>query len=523
MTSLSIKWRISLWISAVLLAVIATISVAAYNEFEESHLRNLNRTLDAMANGILSSLDTSSNKEKWAAEVSKVTGQTGSNPPVLYRIWLDGSSEDLLAGDAPDPRFCLSTEKRGGWLHNLPEQNKPAVEKNNFMNIGLPGNEYRANWLRHKINGDIVNIVVAGSSHYTYHEMSEFLTLLLILGASLIIGSIIATMWTVRCNLRPIAQTAEQLQKINQPNLGGITFDAQRVPKELRPFVEALNALLGRLDRVLSRQRQFTSDAAHELRTPLSLAKSTLQAAQITLQRSGAGSQGSGVSGQEGQVSRDEGRGTRDESSIFHLPSSIGREPDEYRQAINDSLDALARMEHLIEQLLLLARLDESGRIRSQEDVRLDVLLRELAETYGEKMSHSAGKVIFEESPEIIIQGDLDELIRLFSNILDNACKYGPAGGTIKITLASEPAGYVTVSIHDQGGSIPPDALPHLFDRFYRADPSRSKSTGGAGLGLAIARQIARHHNGDISITSSPTGGTLVSIRLAGVPVQPEA
>lgn len=180
-------------------------------------------------------------------------------------------------------------------------------------------------------------------------------------------------------------------------------------------------------------------------------------------------------------------------------------------------------MEHLIEQLLVLARLDEVGRNTAHDDVQLDVLLRELAQAYRKKMAISAGEVIFEESPEVTISGDLDELIRLFSNVLDNACKYGPADGVIRISLCCEPAGYVTVCIHDQGGNIPPAVLPHLFDRFYRADPSRSKSTGGAGLGLAIAREIASRHNGDISITSSPASGTLVSIRLACVPVQRQA
>ncbi|MFH1613455.1 MAG: HAMP domain-containing sensor histidine kinase, partial [Planctomycetota bacterium] len=167
------------------------------------------------------------------------------------------------------------------------------------------------------------------------------------------------------------------------------------------------------------------------------------------------------------------------------------------------------------EQLLVLARLDEVGRNTVDEDVQLDVLLRELAETYGRKMERAGGRVILEEPPDTTIQGDLDELIRLFSNILDNAAKYGPGDGTIRISLARESDGYATVCIHDEGGKIPPEILPHLFDRFYRADPSRSKSTGGAGLGLAIAREIARRHNGDISITSNRNSGTLVCIRLA--------
>ena len=113
------------------------------------------------------------------------------------------------------------------------------------------------------------------------------------------------------------------------------------------------------------------------------------------------------------------------------------------------------------------------------------------------------------------IRGDLDDLIRLFSNVLHNATEYGPHDGTIRITLRCGPDSYATVCFHDEGGNIPPESLPHLFDRFYRVDKSRSISTGGAGLGLAVAQEIARRHNGDISITSNPGSGTLICIRLA--------
>jgi len=103
----------------------------------------------------------------------------------------------------------------------------------------------------------------------------------------------------------------------------------------------------------------------------------------------------------------------------------------------------------------------------------------------------------------------------LFSNVIANATQYGPSSGTVRITLEHDSDSYATVRIHDEGGNIPTTVLPHLFDRFYRVDHSRSRSTGGVGLGLAIARDIARHHKGDISITSSPDSGTLVCIRLA--------
>ncbi len=470
MICLSLKWRVSLWVSTVLVAVIATVSIVAYVEFEESHLREIDRTLLAMANGIAASLDDHESKEELAGEIRAVTATSDPNTPNFpYRIWMEGSSADWLVGDAPN-------SEHGRWLRELPGRSSTSQEEPTFVNIGRPRDEYRAVWICHRIDEGVVNIVVAGSSHFTYHELHEFLRLLLILGTSLIVGSIVAVMWTVQCGLRPIDATARQLQDITHPNDREAVFDEKNVPKELRPFVRALTDMLERLNSVLQRQRQFTSDAAHELRTPLTLAKSTLQATRMQQ-----------------------------------------RDADEYRRAIDDALEDISRMERFIGQLLVLARMDEVNGRTAAAEVGLNVLLSELAESFDQRARQAGGKVIFENSSAATVRGDLDELVRLFSNVLDNAVRYGPSGGTVRIALRCGPDGYATVRVHDEGGSIPPEAMPHLFDRFYRVDDSRSSSTGGAGLGLAIAREIARRHNGDISMTSRPASGTLVSIRLARI------
>jgi heavy metal sensor kinase len=480
MICLSLKWRVSLWVTTVLVAVIATISIVAYVEFEESHLREIDRTLLAMANGILASLDSRVGQEELAQEARAVTASGPKTASFSYRIWMEGSSADLLASDKPD-------SEQGGWLRKLGQQNAPVQGQYVLMNIGRPGNEYRAVWMRHMIEDPIlqkdrkmgtpdkgiVNIVVSGSSHFTFHELHEFLRMLIILGASLIIGSVVAIMWTVRCGLLPVDTTAKRLQDIAHPNVREAISDEKKVPKELRPFVRALNDMLDRLDSFLQQQKQFTSDAAHELRTPLAGAKSTLQAAQM------------------------------------HQ-----RQPDEYRRAIHDALEDVDRMERLIEQLLILARMDEVGGQTVTDQVDLNILLSELVENYDKKARQASGRVVLAGSPAATVRGDMEELARLFSNVIDNAVRYGPTGGTVSVSVRCEPDGYVTVSIHDEGGNIPADAMPRLFDRFYRVDHSRSISTGGAGLGLAIARQIARRHNGDVSIMSSPGSGTLVSIRL---------
>jgi heavy metal sensor kinase len=467
-TPLSLKWRVSLLVTIVLIAVIAIISIVAHVEFQESHLRIIDQELLVKADDILRRLENPQNQEGLDEKIRiKTEIPLRSTPVFLYRIWKDGASKDLLVSDPAD-------SERGLWLRELPEQNSlKRSERYVFINIGTSGKEYRAIWMRQKINEDNYNIVLASYSSFTYHEMHEFLRLLIILGGSLIIGSVAAVMWSVRCGLRPIDTTAAQLRKITHQNIGKTAIDDLKVPEELRPFAEALKDMLGRLDRVLQLQQQFTSDAAHELRTPLALAKSTLQTTQL-----------------------------RKRDSV------------EYEQAIDNALKDIACMEYLVEQLLTLARMEEAGQSIASTEVQLDVLLRELSETFGKKMQSTGGKVILEESAATTIRGNMDALIRLFSNVLDNAARYGPPDGTIRITLKSESDNFATVYIHDEGGNIPPEALPCLFDRFYRVDQSRSSSTGGVGLGLAIAHQIVHLHNGNISITSNPDSGTTVAIRL---------
>ena len=469
MISLSLKSRVSLIIAAVLTSATVTISVVAHFEFEESHLRTLNRTLQAIANGILVSLDDHQDEETFTKELRAVTGG-GSQDSSLYRIWMEGSPADLSASDPP-------ASEHGRWLWDLPAQNGPLQGQSTFFNIGRRGDEYRAVWIRQEFEGGILNVAVATPSHYTYHEMREFLRFMLVLGASLIVASVVLVIFGVQWALGPIAVAAEQLHNIRQPNVPKVLFDNRRTPEEVRPFIRALTDMLDRLDSVFERQKRFTADAAHELRTPLALAKSTLQAAQMT-----------------------------------HMESC------EYKSVLDDVLKDVIRIERLADQLLLLARMDETGEDSAASEVQLDALLRELAENLDEKMKCSSGRLIFEEPPVVTIRGNLDELIRLFNNVLDNAARYGPSGGTVRITLKCEPAGYVAVRIHDEGGNIPPEALPHLFDRFYRVDQSRSSSAGGTGLGLAIAREIAHRHHGDISITSEPKSGTLVCIRLPRTP-----
>ena len=453
-------------VSLLLLATIATISVVAYIEVQESLLKNIDYTLRAMAEGITADLDEPESHEAHQVELRSITGSTNNPYSTRYRVWIDGSGEDLFASDSP-------VNVNGGLLVNTVIDNQPEIGESVFFNLNLAQHGFRAIWMRHRFEKDVINILVARSSYSAYHEMDEFLRLLLILGGSMVLGIFLLVPPIASLAMRPIGQTAKRMEQVTYKDLGQESMHNPKVPMELEPFVTALSKMLARLDKVMSQQRQFTADASHELRTPLALIKSTIQTTRM-----------------------------RD------------RDVTEYKQAMDDILKDIQRLEKLITELLSLARLNETDILADMSSVSLDALLHNLGEIFDSRASQKGGKVLYEEFPSVEVRGNEDELVQLFSNLLDNTIQHGPPNGTVSISLQEEPEGYVTVCIHDEGGHIPPEALPHLFERFYRVDSSRCKATGGTGLGLAIAKEIVCRHAGEIEITSSPAAGTSVLIRL---------
>jgi heavy metal sensor kinase len=463
---LSLKFRLSFLVSLILLATLTTISIIAYVEMEESLLRDMDRTLMAMGEGILADFDEPESPETHQAEFLSITGHAAGRHSSRYRIWLDGGQMDLFASDPPDSKY-------GELLLNLPVENQPEVGKFTLFNIYPENYKYRTIWMRQGVDQGTVNILVAYSGHTAYHEMDEFLKLLLIFGGSMVLGALLLVPLIISWGMRPIGWTASKLSQITHKNIHTETLDQHLIPIELKPFQHSLQDLLSRLDRAMQKQKQFTANASHELRTPLTLIKSTLQTTRM-----------------------------------------LDREVEEYKQALDSALKDVGRMEKLTSQLLSLARIDETDELANASKISLDALLSNLVEIFDARASQNGGKVICEELPPVLVWGDESELIQLFSNLLENALQYGPPNGTVRVSLENGSKSNIVVKIHDEGGQIPPEALPHLFDRFYRADSSRSRATGGTGLGLAIAKEIVLRHHGDIQITSNPHTGTFVHVYL---------
>jgi two-component system heavy metal sensor histidine kinase CusS len=464
-----LKWRISLLVTLVLVAATAVVCSVAYYELGESLRGNLENTLRAMVGGVLASMDDPRGSSVTEREIRDITGNAALGRAGRYRVWMDGSDKDLYASS---PRGAADR----AWLWQLEAISPPEPGQTVFFDAGRDGREYRVAWSRQRHDGAMVNVLVALSSARVRHEMREFLKVLLIVASAVTAGAVALGVMIVLWSLRPVARTAQRLRTITHHDLGRTHLEDLRPPAELRPFVDALGNMLARLDAAMRRQAEFTGDASHELRTPLASAKSTLQAA----------------------VSRP-------------------RQAQQYRQAIEETLGDLDRMDKLIRQLLALARMDESDSRAEHQQLRLDELLGDLAAAANAALPAGRARVVCTDMPETTVPGDADELAQLFRNLIDNALAHGPRDGTVTISIAAGEGNdsSLAVTVHDEGGHIPPEALGRLFDRFYRVDASRASATGGTGLGLAIVREIVRRHDGQVEITSTPATGTTVTVRLA--------
>ncbi len=286
----------------------------------------------------------------------------------------------------------------------------------------------------------------------------------------LLIGSL-GGYWMSRRALQPVDEITRAAQSIGIENLSQ-RLEVPRAGDELRRLSETWNSMLARLEGAVKRLSQFTADASHELRTPITLIRAT---AELTLRRD--------------------------------------RPVETYREALRQIIDESDRTARLIEDLLLLARADAGLPALPLDRVELTPLVRDVCEQ-GQILAEERQLEISAEAPEqpVYVEANDPALRRLLLLLVDNAVKYTPAGGRITVSVGMDPSG-ATVTVSDTGIGIPDAALPHVFERFYRVDESRSREAGGAGLGLAIAQWIAERHHASLEAESVVGQGSAFRVR----------
>jgi heavy metal sensor kinase len=315
-------------------------------------------------------------------------------------------------------------------------------------------------------------IVEVGSLYGPIEAVLHGLMMTFALGMPVIVAVAIGGGYLLtRRAMRKVDAITVQAEHISSNNLSA-RLPVSQTGDELERLTMALNRMMERLDVAFQHINRFSADVSHELRTPLTIMRGELEAVV-----------------QQGGLT------------------------PELLDVVGSVLEENERLRTIVDQLLVVSRLD-AGDVQ-MEKVPLD--LGQLATSTAEQMLVLAEEksitVRCDAQPGVEVEGDQSRLKQVVVNLLDNAIRYTGEGGTIAVSTAQH-NGWATLTVSDNGAGIPPEALPHVFERFYRADKARSRYSGGSGLGLSIVNAICTAHRGEVEIASTEGVGTTVTVRL---------
>lgn len=325
---------------------------------------------------------------------------------------------------------------------------------------------------RIEANGRVFRVQMGLPIDQVNQTLILFRGYLLMFAPLLLLAAASGGFWLSRKALSPVDALTRTARTINATNLSD-RLEKLTTGDELQRLSDTLNEMLGRIEHAFIRVTQFTADASHELRTPISLIRTE---AEIALRRS--------------------------------------RGDAEYREALRHILLEAERTSGLVEELLSLARADSGRETLQITSVDLPAIVRDVSEQWRELMAARNLRFTPEiTGVEVNILGDRTALQRLLTVLLDNAAKYTPAPGTVELRLETTGSSAV-IRVRDSGIGIALEDQPKIFERFYRVDKSRSRELRGAGIGLAIAQWIVQQHQGSISVQSSPGKGSTFLVEL---------
>jgi two-component system, OmpR family, sensor kinase len=447
----SIRLRLSLWYSALVLAVLGTATAVVAGVQDRSRLTNLDEELQRLALTVQAVM---------LNEFGEGLDLAGAAMEASTEVITPGRSIVIATRDGSIVR-AWGAALPASWHPDTPS---PAQAQTS----SVAGSSYRV--VMRPVDAASSRFIVAVLADMApfYAEQGQLLRTLGIGMAVALLVAAVGGLLVGKPALRPLSAMADQAQLIGERNLG-TRLTAPNTGDELGRLASAFNGLLGRLEAVLSSQRQFMADASHQLRTPVSVLRTT---ADVTLRRP-------------------------------HRPEQ------DYREALAIVSEQSVRLARLVDAMFLLSRAEAGGRTLRSEPVYLDEIVGDCVRALAMIASEGGVRVVAAGDSDVAFVGD-DELLRqLFTNLLDNAVGHTPAGGQVTVETNAG-AAQVVVRIADQGAGIAEPDRDRIFERFTRLDTDRR----GAGLGLPIARWIAEAHAGTLTLESSTSAGSVFVVTL---------
>ncbi|MEK6323058.1 MAG: heavy metal sensor histidine kinase [Acidobacteriota bacterium] len=459
---LSIRAKLTLWYLSLAALVLVAFAVALYLYFSRELLNAIDTSLRNYAERIAQAVGHPSSIEE-----PSQPGVLIFAPQFVSVLDREGKATDQIL----DPEG-----------HEVPVI-KPALEraasewKPQYDEVSLSATEHVRiiTWPARDEDGEMFFVVVGQSLRDVQSAQKQLVLLLAIANPLALVLASLGGLWLAKKALSPVDRLTRTAERIGRGNLTE-RVEEPRSRDEIGRLAATFNQMISRLEQSFERERRFTADASHELKTPLAVLRGDIE---VALRRQ--------------------------------------RTPEEYQRVLESSLEEIARLTKLTEDLLTLARSDADESVLEREQVQLDQLAAEARE-YIAPLAQSAGVSLSYEAPPsaIVVEGDQKRLQQLLVNLLDNAIKYTPPGGSARLALSKQGSSAV-IEVTDTGRGIPASALPHIFERFYRQTDPRDSRVTGFGLGLAISKWIADAHGGAIEVNSREGQGSIFTVRL---PVQ---
>lgn len=465
----SIRWLLQLWHSALLVAVLVSFGFTAYWLLKDNLYKRVDAELQSRMTVVMAGIGPEPSETgrflksgfRLTADQEALFGRDQSGTP-YYVVWLPPEDEQRTSPDAPSdvPRPEVENIPQGGSVH----------VRGDLRELVAVSDRRRGSQMAPASRTPYAVAVVGISTAATRAELARFGLSLTATGSCVfVIG--IAVGWLVSGRaISPIKTISTTAKSIAEGNLSE-RIDLGNTRSELGELAAVLNGTFDRLHSTFERQAQFTADASHELRTPTFV---ILSQAQSALRRE--------------------------------------RSREENRKGFEICERAARQLQDLIEALLILTRSDGGESNQEREPCALGTIATEAVEVLR-SLATSREITLHVEAEPTSVEGDALQLRQVVTNLVGNAIEHNRPGGDVRVTVAKENQNAV-LTVSDNGPGIHPDDLPRIFDRFYRADKSRSSTDGHPGLGLAICKVIVAAHGGSIEVSSRVDEGSAFTVRL---------
>ncbi|MCH7725865.1 MAG: hypothetical protein IH991_05200 [Planctomycetes bacterium] len=459
----SLRTRLLVGIGASFVIVLVASGVVLYSLIRTALVSDFDESLCAEVRTLAALVE---NEHGWVhSEMAdlEMPQFTRDERPQYYQLWLDGGKViersrrllqhdlSIIAGtvELPEARFVDLPDGRPGRIagvtfvpeysdEEVPEE-APAMDDSERVASTTP-----------------VTLVVARDTLDMNRTLAGMQTVLLAVIGGAVVIALALTAVTVGLGLKSLKTTAAQIAEIDDSSLSA-RLDASHAPTEVRSVIDRLNDLLSRIDDSFQRERAFSANLAHELRTPLAGLRTTLEVALTK-----------------------------------------PRQPQEYRRTLDECLDIYKQTEGVVENLLLLARLDAGQCEIHREPVNLGELLRETWKPFAPK-AESLGLTVDWNINGETVTTDREKLRLVIRNLLDNAVSYANAGGNVEVAIEPNGSG-TTIVVRNTHTGLSSDEVEKVFDRFGRASHSRNETGIHSGLGLALCRNVLTLLNGSITV-----------------------